>query len=65
MERQEKLVAIRMPNTLAEKLDQISKSEDMNRSSLLRRISKAYIKNFEKNAIQQDEILVKVEQLVE
>jgi len=53
MEEQKRLVAIRMEHSLVKKLDQISKYEDLNRSSLIRRISRRYIRNFEsKNEVQ-------------
>jgi len=55
MESQKRLVAIRMEHSLVKKLDQISKYEDLNRSSLIRRISRRYIRNFEsKNEIGND-----------
>jgi len=47
LKKQDKLVGIRMESSLIQKLDQISKLEDLNRSSLLRRISRVYIREFE------------------
>ena len=58
MVRNERLIAMRFPNILVKKIDEISRIEEMNRSSLLRKLAKIYIKDFEKKEMENDEISV-------
>lgn len=46
--KNERLIALRMPELLVDSLDQVARYEDMNRSSLIRKMSKLYLQAFKK-----------------
>ena len=46
--KNERLIALRIPEFIVDSLDQIARYEDLNRSSLIRKMSKLYIDAFKK-----------------
>lgn len=55
MDKNEKLVAVRMPESLLAILDSISEIEDLTRSSLIRKSMRNYLYNFLKDVPLEDE----------
>jgi metal-responsive CopG/Arc/MetJ family transcriptional regulator len=53
-----------MPDNLVKKIDEISRLEDMNRSSLIRKLARSYISTFEKDEVGNDGFLGKMGRLV-
>lgn len=66
MVRNERLIAMRFPDKLVKRIDEISRIKDMSRSSLIRKLARNYIKDFEvnENEVERDGLTDRMKLLV-